>query len=178
MRVLIDTNILIHRENHKILSENLQKLMEILHVAGISLLIHPISEEELQKDKDIDRKNIVLSKLRAYPKLKSPLNPKDDKNYLASVGSPTKINDELKLEIKELIIESLELPDVTPDEMQDNIPLFGEESNLGLDSVDALEIVMALQEKYGVRIDDKNQSRFILESINTIAEYVSKEKSK
>ena len=95
MRVLIDTNILIHRENHKILSENLQKLMEILHVAGISLLIHPISEEELQKDKDIDRKNIVLSKLRAYPKLKSPLNPKDDKNYLASVGSPTKINDEL-----------------------------------------------------------------------------------
>ena len=90
----------------------------------------------------------------------------------------TKVNEELKLEIKELIIESLELPDVTPDEIQDTVPLFGDESNLGLDSVDALEIVMALQEKYGVRIDDKNQSRFILESIHTIAEYVAKEKTK
>lgn len=90
----------------------------------------------------------------------------------------TKVTEELKQEIKELIIESLELPDVAPDEIQNTVPLFGEESNLGLDSVDALEIVMALQEKYGVRIDDKNQSRFILESINTIAEYVSKERSK
>ena len=90
----------------------------------------------------------------------------------------TNIKKELKLEIKELIIESLELPDVTPEDIQDTIPLFGEQSNLGLDSVDALEIVMALQEKYGVRIDDKNQSRFILESITTIAEYVAKEKTK
>ncbi len=60
-----------------------------------------------------------------------------------------------------------------PEEVGDDDPLFGDGNVLGLDSIDALEIVMALQEKYGVRIDDKNQARFILKSIATIAEYVA-----
>jgi acyl carrier protein len=78
----------------------------------------------------------------------------------------------LKSEIKLLIIKTLNIDDVEPDEVPDEDPLFGEGNVLGLDSIDALEIVMALQEKYGVRIDDKNQSRFILRSITTIAEFV------
>ena len=81
---------------------------------------------------------------------------------------------ELKQEIKELIIESLNIPDVNPEDIGDDVSLF-EDENLGLDSIDGLEIVMALQEKYGVRIDDQNQARFILKSINTIAEFLAKE---
>lgn len=81
---------------------------------------------------------------------------------------------ELKQEIKELIIESLNIPDVNPEDIGDDVSLF-EDEELGLDSIDGLEIVMALQEKYGVRIDDQNQARFILKSINTIAEFLSKE---
>lgn len=85
---------------------------------------------------------------------------------------------DLKLEIKELIISALNIMDVEPGEVDDDGPLFGEEGVLGLDSIDALEIVMALQEKYGVRIDDKNQSRFILQSIGSIAEFVAGNRKK
>jgi acyl carrier protein len=84
---------------------------------------------------------------------------------------------ELKEEIKVLIIESLNIPDVDPRDIEDDASLF-EDENLGLDSIDGLEIVMALQEKYGVRIDDQNQARFILKSINTIAEFIAKERAK
>lgn len=84
----------------------------------------------------------------------------------------------LKQEIKDLIITALNIMDVGPDEIDDDGTLFGESGVLGLDSIDALEIVMALQEKYGVRIDDKNQSRFILQSISTIAEFVAGNRTK
>ncbi|MBP7735857.1 MAG: acyl carrier protein [Spirochaetes bacterium] len=84
------------------------------------------------------------------------------------------LNDEIKL----LIIKTLNIEDVQPDEVVDEDPLFGEGNVLGLDSIDALEIVMALQEKYGVRIDDKNQSRFILRSIATIADFIEKNRTR
>ena len=88
---------------------------------------------------------------------------------------PTK---ELKQEIKELIIESLKISDVKPDEIGDSVSLFEENNALQIDSVDALEIVMALQRKYGVHIDDQNLGRFIIKSVDTIAEFVAKELSK
>ena len=84
----------------------------------------------------------------------------------------------LKQEIKELIIESLKIPDITPDEIQDSASLFEENNALQIDSVDALEIVMALQRKYGVHIDDQNLGRFIIKSVDTIAEFVAKEQAK
>ena len=87
-------------------------------------------------------------------------------------------NNSLNNDIKLLIINTLNIDDVKPDEVVDDDPLFGEGNVLGLDSIDALEIVMALQEKYGVRIDDKNQSRFILRSIATIAEFIEKNRTK
>jgi acyl carrier protein len=86
--------------------------------------------------------------------------------------------EELKQEIKLLIMEVLNIDDVTPEEVGNDEPLFGEGNVMGLDSIDALEIVMALQEKYGVRIDDKNQSRFILRSITTIAEFIEQNRKK
>jgi acyl carrier protein len=86
--------------------------------------------------------------------------------------------EELKQEIKLLIMEVLNIDDVAPEDVANDDPLFGEGNVMGLDSIDALEIVMALQEKYGVRIDDKNQSRFILRSITTIAEFIDKNRKK
>jgi acyl carrier protein len=83
---------------------------------------------------------------------------------------------ELKREIKVLLIESTKIPGITPDDIVDDAPLFGE--GLGLDSIDSLEIVLALQQKYGVRIDDQNPARFILQSVNTIADFVQKERSR
>ena len=82
---------------------------------------------------------------------------------------------ELKREIKELIIESLKIPDITPEQIEDSASLFEDNNALQIDSVDALEIVMALQRKYGVHIDDQNLGRFIIKSVDTIAAFVAKE---
>jgi acyl carrier protein len=87
-------------------------------------------------------------------------------------------NADLNKEIKLLIMQALSIEDVAHEDVEDEAPLFGKDNALGLDSIDALEIVMVLQEKYGVRIDDKNQSRFILQSINTIAEFIAKNRAK
>ncbi len=79
---------------------------------------------------------------------------------------------ELRLEVKQLILETLKFDDVEPDEVDDDALLFDEDAGLGIDSVDALEIVAALQRKYGARIDDQNIGRFIIRSVATIADFV------
>lgn len=74
-------------------------------------------------------------------------------------------------EIKTLIIESLELEDVTIDDIKDDEPLFG--SGLGLDSIDALELGMALKKKYHVNLDEnKEENKKHFYSVKTIAEMV------
>lgn len=81
---------------------------------------------------------------------------------------------ELKREIKVLIIETSKIPDIQPEDIVDDAPIFIE--GLGLDSIDSLEIVMALQRKYDVHIDNQNNARFVLQSVDTIADFVMKEK--
>jgi acyl carrier protein len=85
---------------------------------------------------------------------------------------------ELKLEIKKLIMQTLSLTDINPDEVDDEEPLFGGTNALTLDSVDAIEIIMALQRTYNVRISDQSQARFTIRSINSIAEFIVAEKEK
>jgi len=83
--------------------------------------------------------------------------------------------DQLKHDIKQLIIDTLNIKDIKPEDVPDDAPLFGDNNPMGLDSIDGIEIIMAVQRKYKVRMDDQNVARFILESINTIADFVSKE---
>jgi acyl carrier protein len=85
---------------------------------------------------------------------------------------------ELKLEIKKLILETLKISDVKPEDIDNGISLFENNPVVQLDSVDALEIVMALQRTYGVHIDDQNIGRFIIKSVDTMAEFIAKEKAK
>jgi acyl carrier protein len=88
------------------------------------------------------------------------------------------VSNALKNEIKKLIIDCLKIPDVTPQEIDDSMSLFEEGNALQIDSIDALEIVMALQRKYSVHIDDQNVGRFIIRSVDTIAEFIAKELAK
>jgi len=90
-------------------------------------------------------------------------------------GEPTT---KLKWEIKVLITETLGITDVKLEEIDDEKPLFGSDNALTLDSVDGLEIIMALQRKYQVRIGDQNLARTIISSINNIAGFITKEQSK
>lgn len=78
----------------------------------------------------------------------------------------------LKNEIKELIIESLNLPDMKPSDIDDEVALFGD--GLGLDSVDALELGLAVQKKYGFSIDSsKHNLNEIFYSVSTLAAFIS-----
>ncbi len=85
---------------------------------------------------------------------------------------------ELKTEIKQLIIDALKIPEIKPEEIDDSASLFEEGNTLQLDSVDALEIVMALQRTYKVHIDDQNVSRFIIRSVDSIAEFIAAQNAK
>ena len=79
--------------------------------------------------------------------------------------------DELKLQIKELIISALELEDIKPENIVDSEPLFGE--GLGLDSIDALELGVALRKKFGVKFSAENaDNRKHFASVNALAAYV------
>lgn len=86
--------------------------------------------------------------------------------------------EQLKHDIKQLIIDTLNIKDVKPEDVPNEASLFGDNNPMGLDSIDGIEIIMAVQRKYNVRMDDQNVARFILESINTIAEFVTKEQAK
>lgn len=80
--------------------------------------------------------------------------------------------DALEDEIKQLIIEALVLEDVTAAEIEPEAALFVE--GLGLDSIDALELAMALEERYGVKIgDDPEQNRKIFASVRSLAAFVN-----
>ena len=77
----------------------------------------------------------------------------------------------LEAEIKKLIIETLMLEDVTPDEIVSGDPLFGE--GLGLDSIDALELALALESQYGVTVqEDADQNQQIFASVTSLAQFV------
>ncbi|MBI4645590.1 MAG: acyl carrier protein [Bacteroidia bacterium] len=82
---------------------------------------------------------------------------------------------ELRREIKVLILETLKIDYIKIEEIEDSAPLFI--TGLGLDSIDSLEIIVALQRKYNIRIDDRNLARVILQSVNSIAEFIEKEKA-
>ena len=76
-------------------------------------------------------------------------------------------NPELKLQIKRLMVENLMLR-ITAEEIADDIPMFGP-GGLGLDSVDALQLVVALDKNYGLKISDAEAAKGILQNVNTMA---------
>ena len=85
------------------------------------------------------------------------------------------MSSDLKQELKEKIIEQLNLEDVTAAEIADNDSLFGD--GLGLDSIDALELIVMLDKDYGIKLADPKEGRKIFESIDTMAAYISANKA-
>jgi acyl carrier protein len=83
------------------------------------------------------------------------------------------MSEELKVQIKQAIVRSLKLP-IKADEIQDAAPLFGE--GLGLDSIDALELVLELERSFGVVIGDEQTGGKVLRSVDSIAEYVAQQR--
>lgn len=80
-------------------------------------------------------------------------------------------NEECRKSLKIHIVEDLRLGDVEPASIDDNSPLFGDEG-LGLDSLDAVELVVLIEKRYGVKITNAEEARTVFETIATLAEYI------
>lgn len=85
--------------------------------------------------------------------------------------------EQLMQELKEALIESLNLEDITPEEIDPEAPLFGD-AGLGLDSIDALEIILVLERNYGIRIENPGQGKEIFYSVRTLADYITANRKK
>lgn len=85
--------------------------------------------------------------------------------------------EEIILELKEQIIEVLNLEDLTPEDIDTTAPLFGD-GGIGLDSIDALEIIVLLEKNYGIRLANASEGKAIFTSIESIAKYVQENRKK
>lgn len=84
--------------------------------------------------------------------------------------------DNLILQLKNQIIEVLNLEDMTPEDIDAEAPLFGD--GLGLDSIDALELIVLLEREYGIKLSNPAEGKRIFKSIASIADYISKNRKK
>ncbi len=84
---------------------------------------------------------------------------------------------ELILELKEEIIKVLNLEDITPEDIDPKAPLFGA-GGLGLDSIDALELIVLLEKRYGIRLASAAEGKTIFTSVENIAKYVSENRKR
>jgi acyl carrier protein len=83
---------------------------------------------------------------------------------------------DLKYEIKKLLVSELNLAGRDPTTIDDDAPLFGEGGNggIGLDSLDALQVAMLVEERFGVRIPEGDEARPIFQSVSSLAEFVAR----
>lgn len=95
MRVLIDTNVLIYREDGQAVSSEISTLMHILSKTHTDVLLHPASLEDILRDKNEERKRITLSKVRAYQTLENAPIPDKSDEFFKQIGAPKKENDEV-----------------------------------------------------------------------------------
>lgn len=84
--------------------------------------------------------------------------------------------EELILKLKQQIIEALNLEEVKPEDIDTDAPLFVD--GLGLDSIDALELVILLEREYGIRLEDPKANKKIFKSVRTMAEFIDKNRQK
>ncbi|MBQ4408916.1 MAG: acyl carrier protein [Bacteroidales bacterium] len=84
--------------------------------------------------------------------------------------------EQLIAELKQRIIESLNLEEVKPEDIPNDDPLFGE--GLGLDSIDALELIVMMEKHYGIKLKDASEGKAIFQNISTMADYIAKNRKK
>ena len=80
------------------------------------------------------------------------------------------------LKLKQEIIEVLNLEDIKPEDIDNDAPLFGE--GLGLDSIDALELIVLMEKNYGIKLQDPAKGKEIFKSINIMADYIQKNRTR
>lgn len=85
--------------------------------------------------------------------------------------------EELKLELKKEIIKTLNLEDLKPEDIDDAAPLFGE-NGLGLDSIDALELIVLMEKQYGIKLETPAKGKEVFKSIDVMAKFIAENRKK
>ena len=80
------------------------------------------------------------------------------------------VSEELITKVKQLIIDSLRIEGMTPDDIETDAPLFGE--GLGLDSIDALQLVVAMENDFGVVVPDAETGAVVFQSVRSMSQYI------
>lgn len=75
-------------------------------------------------------------------------------------------------QLKEVLIKGLKLEDITPDDIEDDMSLFGDDG-LGLDSVDSIELVLILEKEFGVKVTDSKEYEKIFTSVQTLLDFIN-----
>jgi len=84
--------------------------------------------------------------------------------------------DNLIQKLKEEIIEVLNLEEVKPEDIDENAALFGE--GLGLDSIDALELIVLMEKNYGIKLNDPSKGKEIFKSVKVLADFIAANRTK
>ncbi|MCG6969827.1 MAG: phosphopantetheine-binding protein [Gammaproteobacteria bacterium] len=84
------------------------------------------------------------------------------------------LDNTLKIELKQMIVEESD-KDIDPQTITDEEPLFGEESGIQLDSLDAIQLSMAIQKKYGIKVTDSKEARRAFATVNSLADLIQPE---
>ena len=84
--------------------------------------------------------------------------------------------DELIYTLKQQIIEALNLEDMKPEDIDENASLFGE--GLGLDSIDALELIVLMEKNYGIKLKDPSKGKEVFQSVNVMAKFIADNRTK
>lgn len=79
---------------------------------------------------------------------------------------------QFRLELKQMILDETGKTELTPEDIRDDEPLFGPDASLALDSLDGLQVSVALKQRYGVEITDSKRLRRIMSSIDSLADYL------
>lgn len=85
--------------------------------------------------------------------------------------------DNLEQELVAMLVEACRVPEPFPTDISPDAPLIGPDSPFGLDSLDAVEVVVAVQRKYNVRIESQESSRQVLQSLRTLADYIRRHRN-
>ena len=80
--------------------------------------------------------------------------------------------EEIKLDVKKLIIETLKFENVRPEDIRDDVNFFSGENTIKIDSIDVIELVVSVQKKFNVKIDDQNLAKDVINTVNSISEFV------
>jgi acyl carrier protein len=84
--------------------------------------------------------------------------------------------EDLILKLKQEIIDVLNLEDIKPEDIDENASLFGD--GLGLDSIDALELIVLMEKNYGIKLKDPKEGKSIFQSVRVMADYITKHRTK